>query len=304
MLTDVRRRRLALPETGIEIALLDWGGDGPLALLHHANGFCAATWAPVAEQLRPYFRVVAMDARGHGDSSKPSPEDGSPYGWPRFGEDTAAVARLLAAEHPSGRVALGLGHSFGGTSLLMAAGDHGIAFGRLVLLDPVLPPPSTGSGLDPQRSRRGGELVERTLRRRAVFGSRDEARATWSEKSLFAGWDPRAFDLYLAEGLFDRDDGDVELKCAPEVEGAIFSNSFGFDAWSVASRVTAPTLLVWAERGDFPRPVYEAVVAKMPDGRIVDAPTGHLVPMEAPDLVVREVLDFAGGLATQERSTG
>jgi hypothetical protein len=38
MLTQVSRRKIQLPESGIEIALLDWGGDGPLALLHHAKG--------------------------------------------------------------------------------------------------------------------------------------------------------------------------------------------------------------------------------------------------------------------------
>jgi len=47
MLSRVRRRKLALRDSAIEIALLDWGGEGPLALLHHANGFCAAAWAPL-----------------------------------------------------------------------------------------------------------------------------------------------------------------------------------------------------------------------------------------------------------------
>ena len=40
ILADVIRRRVSLA-SGLEIALLDFGGDGPLALLHHANGFCA-----------------------------------------------------------------------------------------------------------------------------------------------------------------------------------------------------------------------------------------------------------------------
>jgi len=52
VLAQVSRRKIRLPESGIEIALLDWGGDGPIALLHHANGYCAAIWAPVAERVR------------------------------------------------------------------------------------------------------------------------------------------------------------------------------------------------------------------------------------------------------------
>src|SRR5690606_14772791 len=78
----VERRRLALAERGVEIALLDWGGDGPLVLMHHANGFCAGTLGLVAEALVPAFRVIGMDARGHGDSTKP--EEPEAYSWEAF----------------------------------------------------------------------------------------------------------------------------------------------------------------------------------------------------------------------------
>ena len=47
--------------SGYRIAALDWGGSNPLAILCHANGFCAATWSLVAELLREEFRVVALD---------------------------------------------------------------------------------------------------------------------------------------------------------------------------------------------------------------------------------------------------
>ena len=77
MLDDVARRRVRT-KSGIEIALRDWGGDGPLALLHHANGFCAELWAQVAERLRGRFHLIALDARGHGASSKPDPEGDCP----------------------------------------------------------------------------------------------------------------------------------------------------------------------------------------------------------------------------------
>ena len=291
MLEDVRRRRIALDDSNLEIALLDWGGDGPIALLHHANGFCAATWAPVVESLRSRFHVVAMDARGHGDSSRP--EDATAYAWAHFGADALAVARLLVAESGAGRIALGLGHSFGGTSLLMAAGSEPGLFERLVLVDPVLPPPrAMVAAIDPERVERSDDLIERARRRREVFPDRAYARGSWSEKPLFRDWDARAFELYLQEGLRDRPDGQVELKCSTEVEAAIFSQGRSFDTWEIASKVSTPTLLLWAERGDFPRIVFEEVAKHMGDVRIHDAPTGHLVPMEHPDLVAREVLAF------------
>ena len=51
MLGNVRRIRVPGGDSGVEIAVLDFGGRGPAALLHHATGFCAALWAPVAERL-------------------------------------------------------------------------------------------------------------------------------------------------------------------------------------------------------------------------------------------------------------
>jgi pimeloyl-ACP methyl ester carboxylesterase len=291
MLEDASRRRITLEASGVEIALLDWGGDGPLALLHHANGFCAATWALVAERLRPHFRVVAMDARGHGHSTKLADE--TAYAWPRFGEDAAAVARSLAADHPDGRIALGLGHSFGGTSLMLASAEVPDLFERLVLVDPVLPPPVVvETSIDPTRAERGRGLAEGARRRRHEFPDRDAARAAWEGKAFFRDWDSRALDLYVAEALRDRPDGSVELRCSPRTEAAIFFQGRGFDTWESASRVTIPSLLLWAEHGNFPRVVYEAVVERMKDARIRGVPTGHLVPMERPDLVADEALAF------------
>jgi pimeloyl-ACP methyl ester carboxylesterase len=288
VLADVRRRRIPLPARGVELAVLDWGGEGPLALLHHANGFCAAVWGPVAEGLRRSFRVVAFDARGHGDSSKP--EDAEAYRWPEFGRDLAALAATLAAE--SGPVALGLGHSFGGTATLLAAVERPDLFERLVLVDPVVFPRRAFES-DPERRARAGGMAEGARRRRHVFPDRAAARASWRRREAFAHWDPRALELYLAEGLADRPGGGVELKCPGEVEAAIFERGASVDAMAEARRLRVPTLVLAARRGSFPRAHFEELARGMSDGRVREVDTGHFVPMEAPGLVVREALAFS-----------
>ena len=81
---EVRRSRVALPTRGAEFALVDWGGEGPLCLFTHANGFCADTFGLVAERLRERYRVVGFDSRGHGDSTQlPAPDA---YEWEEFTE--------------------------------------------------------------------------------------------------------------------------------------------------------------------------------------------------------------------------
>jgi pimeloyl-ACP methyl ester carboxylesterase len=300
VLEDVTRRRLPLPERGVEIALLDWGGTGPLALLHHANGFCAAMLDLVARPLRAHFRVIGMDARGHGDSSKPTGSDA--YAWREFGADLAAVARALAAEH-GGRVALGLGHSFGGTSMLLAAAEEPALFERLVLADPVLHEPRAAQSYDPERSARARSLVERASRRRVVFPDRAAARESWRDKDMVAEWRPRAFELYLAEAIADRPDGQVELKCAPETESAVYANGFTSDIWTPTEKLAVPTLILWAQRGNFPRAVYEVYAERLLNARIDDVDSGHLMPMEKPEIVVAAALAFAG-VPSLQVSTG
>lgn len=271
------------------LAALDWGGDGPLALLHHANGFCKGVWGLVAEALAPHYRVVAMDGRGHGDSAPATSPDG--YDWRGYGEDVARVGQALLAETGASRVALGLGHSFGGTSMLGAAAHHPDLFERLLLVDPVIP---VRSSEGPLARAHLEELVDRARRRRADWPSRAEAREWFAERELFARWDDRALDLYVLDGLADRPDGTVELKCSGDVEAEVFARGGEVDVAAWARAVTAPTLFLWAAQGNFSRARYEEIVASMPRARVEDVDAGHLVPMERPDLVVQAALRSGG----------
>lgn len=291
MLRNVTRHLLEL-ESGLEIALLDWGGDGPLALMHHANGFCGAVLALLAELLSANYRVVALDARGHGHSSKP--EGREHYLWQHFRDDLGEVAACLAADAPGGCVALGIGHSFGGTSMLAASARRPGLFERLAIIDPIL----SGAPYPARHLTEAGTLenpmAAAARRRRHVFGSREEALEQWSGKPLFADWDPRALQLYVDEGLRETASGEVVLQCSGETEALIFESGGSLDAWELAADVLSPTLLVWAMHGNFSREVYAEYVSLLPDARVIDADAGHLVPMEEPTLVAKMILDFAG----------
>ena len=280
-------RRLQLAERGVEMALLDWGGAGPLALLHHANGFCKGVLGLLVPELRRHFRVFAMDARGHGDSSQPEGPDA--YRWEEFALDVAAVAERLAEEHGA-PLALGLGHSFGGTSMLGAASRRPDLFERLVLVDPVTP---SGAEDGPaERHAHTANLAEGALRRRSEWPSREDARAWWALRPLFEEWQPDALDLYALDGLRDRADGAVELKCPGAIESAVFQNGGGVDVAALVAGMETPTLWLRAARGNFPVDIYQALVSSMRDARLETLDAGHLVPMEQPQLVLEPTLRF------------
>jgi pimeloyl-ACP methyl ester carboxylesterase len=286
LLARAQARTLSLPARGVEIALLDWGGDGPLALLHHATGFCKGVWAPVAEALRGHFRVIAMDARGHGDSSQPG--GAGAYAWREFARDLEAVAEALAAQH--GRVALGMGHSFGGTAMLGASRARPELFERLVLVDPVVPPPAATA--PPEATARPNALAEGARRRRTVWASRAEARALWGRRSVFSTWRPEVLDLYALDGLRELPEGGVTLKCPSAVEAAIFELGRELDVLEMTAAHPTPALWIRAGQGNFPAAWCQSLAGRMRACAYLDLPVGHLVVMERPDVVAREALRF------------
>ena len=53
----------------VRLRALDWGGNGAPVLLLHGGALTAQTWDYVCVGLRSEFRMVALDMRGHGESS-------------------------------------------------------------------------------------------------------------------------------------------------------------------------------------------------------------------------------------------
>jgi pimeloyl-ACP methyl ester carboxylesterase len=66
-LTAPQSRWFSSPD-GLRLHALDWGGEGPPALLLHGGSLTARTWDYVALGLRAEFRLIALDIRGHGES--------------------------------------------------------------------------------------------------------------------------------------------------------------------------------------------------------------------------------------------
>lgn len=75
---------------GVRLRALDWGGDGAPVLLLHGGALTAQTWDYVCVGLRSEFRLVALDMRGHGESSW-----SDDYSIGRLAADAAQAAAAL-----------------------------------------------------------------------------------------------------------------------------------------------------------------------------------------------------------------
>lgn len=268
---------MPLAGRGVELEVTDWGGDGPVALCVHANGFCGRLWQLVAEELAGELRIVAPDLRGHGRSSAPPPGDA--YRWGELAGDLVALVEALGLA-----VGVAVGNSVGGTSLLGAAAARPGLFVALCLVDPVIL--ARERYADPSRS--PSRLVEGALRRRRRFASRADVVDAYAGRAVFAAWEPRALDLYAQHGFRDTAEGDVELCCAPEVEASVFRHAATLDPFALAPSLRAPGLLLHA-RDSFPREPYLELARLAPSLELVDLPAPHLAPMTDPALVAAHI---------------
>lgn len=108
-------RDITVDAGGCSLFVRDWGGDGPPLLLLRGGGGDVSTWDGLAPLLAGEFRVVAYDARGHGQSGVPAGG-----GLASLLDDVAAVNAALDLARP-----LFVGHSLGGATALRYARNGG-----------------------------------------------------------------------------------------------------------------------------------------------------------------------------------
>ena len=157
--------------------------------------------------------------RGHGDAADLGP--GEPRDWEPFAAEVAAAARGLRTRS-GGRLVL-VGHSLGATSGLLAEARCPGLFWRMFCFEPV--------AFDPARQAEGEAatqfLSRNAARRRAEFGSVEEARRRLASKPPFGGpggVTPRALRDIARHSLREVGDGSgrLRLKCSPAEESQTY----------------------------------------------------------------------------------
>ncbi len=271
----------AIPRTvastdGVSLRVHDLGGDGPLLLLTHATGFCGPVWRPVAEVLGRRFRCVTFDFRAHGASTRPD----RPLEWDGLADDVVAVVEALSPDAPMPVV----GHSMGGAVLALAERARPGTIERAWTFEPILFQRTGEARLDPS------PISEGARRRRAVFGSRAEARDRYRSRPPLEVLDPRALEAYLEHGFEDREDGTVALRCRPEDEAAVFERH-ETDAPAALAQLRIPFLIAVSGDGQRPAEAGRAVAAANPHLELaVYEDLTHFGPLQDPERLATDVL--------------
>lgn len=270
-------------------------------LLTHGTGFVAEVWEDVARALALNHVVYAFDRRGHGASHKPAAHQ---YHFLDFALDACAVIETLQLSGLTG-----IGHSAGGTDLLLAAKllpDH---FSRLFVIEPTV--------MDPAAVTRGGALsdgsmafIEHIRRRRTEFPSAAAVVQRLRLSPVFADWSEAALWTYVQYGFEHLQDGTVRLLCKPDIEAAMlvpiseaieqtYAGDERGNPFSGLSEIRCPVRLAITERSaPFHKAMVDRAVALIPTtSRWRFDGVGHCVPQEAPELLIEAIQRFEDATA-------
>ena len=244
----------------------DSGGSGEALILAHAIGCDARMWEEVAPRLASRYRVLRVDARGHGGS----PVTPRPYSLGGLAADFAAVLDRLGVQR-----AHWVGLSMGGMIGQAFALRHGERLGRLVLAN-------TTSSYGPEGKPNWQKRIQ-LVEQGGLAAIRDMV-----EQRYFSEGFRREHPQVVAKvmGRFMETAPQGYLGCCDAIADLDFSRD--------VARIGHRTLVIAGDEDvGTPPAMSEAIVARIPGSKLaVMKGAAHLSAAEKPEEFSRLVLDF------------
>ena len=285
--TEPARRRIPVTD-GLELQLYEWSQEGVPILMLHGFGNDAHVWDDFAPAVAPYYRVLALDQRGHGDSDI-DPE--RRYDSLSMARDVEAACEVLDLK----RLVL-VGHSMGGRVGIHFAARNPEKMAGFIIVD-------SGAELD----RRGTSRIRLEAEEAQVdFASPREFEALLHRN--YPATRPEILRRLSHHWLRERSDGRFEPKLDPafrklpagmtreEFEQAAVAD--GRALQEALEKIACPTLVVRGAASD----VLSAEEAdRMADetlsnGRLaVVSQAGHSVMLDNPEGFLDAVSGFVLG---------
>ena len=269
---------------GLRFHYLDWGGpySTPVLMLHGFAQTCHS-WDFTALSLCDRFRVIALDARGHGDSQWAQDGDYSPEAHQR---DLHAFVQALGLGDP---VLMGL--SMGGRSSFTYAAVHPERIKALVIVDAA-----------PEHQRSGSDAVRRFVQGSDELDSIDQFVERARRYNPNPRRSPEQIRGSLLHNLMQLPNGKWTWKYdkALRSPGGRPSPDPGLTRrlWVYMDEIKCPTLVVrGAESKVVSQETAEEMCSRLSLGQLaVVEGAGHLVPGHNPSGFNRAVAQFLDGL--------
>jgi pimeloyl-ACP methyl ester carboxylesterase len=276
---------------------LTLSSQGQPLIFSHANGYPPLAYRSYLNSFRDSYQIKAVYLRPFWPGSDPD----SLRSWRIFRDDyLEALPGLLSNAANGSNQVIGMGHSLGAVTTLLAAIQAPENFRALVLIEPTIFPfwqRLTMRLLGPIRVFRIlHPLIRRTLRRKTSFPDRESMFQNYRKKNIFQKIPDQVLWDYV-DGLSQKNPaGTLTIKYPPPWEARIYETGGSVDRFVLrnAGRVSCPVLVLRGEESDTLAPGIAArLVERLPDGKLTTVPAqGHLLPLEAPERTANMVQEF------------
>jgi pimeloyl-ACP methyl ester carboxylesterase len=295
-----------VPSAGaVEISvyrILNKPASGPALIWGHANGFNAGCYRPFLRRLSAHFQLFAYDARGHGGSDSPTENLEHDYAMLRFAEDLRAVTAQVRHQIGPAEQLHFASHSLGGlAAVLLEAALAEAPFDSLTLFEPPIYPPE-GHEERAAALRHAPNFIRWAAGRRNHFPDPGALRAEVDKIITYRRFDDAMMAAYLAAAVEPGPQGGLVLRCAGQIESAIYANcpdSGIFEQTAkvaTRSRIYATDQTVLPELHSWAPGTMASIAANMVKAEARTMPGClHLMVQEDPDACAAAVIDHALG---------
>ncbi|KAK9764612.1 hypothetical protein K7432_007731 [Basidiobolus ranarum] len=277
------------PTTGVKVSTNFWTTSEAVGtiIFAHATGFHKEIWNPTLLHLKDAaikYNFITYDVRNHGDSALENLSLLSEKcEWRILSEDMLEFLEQIKVKRPL----IGVGHSMGGCTTLLAEELKPNTFDGIIALEPVL-----RAGLFPKA---GKLLVESARKRRSVWETRQSVKEYFESRKFFDSWDAQVLDEYVNHGTYLNPEGKIELKCSPKQESATFAGSLETSEYCFKhlNSIQVPVLFVGGSSSNTVPSDMISVYAKQCNrgiSRII--PGQHLIPQEQPENTAQIISKF------------
>lgn len=271
---------------GLRLHHLDWGnGDATPAVLLHGIRLHSHCFSEFSRRFRDQFHILALDARGHGDSEWSDEQD---YHLHSYYEDLRGVLKARELEP-----VILIGHSLGARTAMLYTYLHPERVRELVLVDMAAGlPAAITSGKDFSRITETPPPQD--------FASHEEATEYLGQILKRA---PRhMLEESVVHGMRQNPSGRYTWKYDPTLGGRPQPrpDRREWDLWEAVKSISCPTLLLHGADSQVVTPeIAERMAAEMSDCRVERIEqAGHALFTEQPEAFAESVARFLNDTAS------
>ncbi|HSE40433.1 MAG TPA: alpha/beta hydrolase [Acidobacteriota bacterium] len=253
--------------TGVDMKYHDVGPkEGKPIIFIHGPGSSSRDWYSVGPELLDSYRVIAMDLRGHGQSSIPE----CCFTLDDYERDVIALMDALKIND-----AIIVGHSMGGFIAERIAIDFPTRVQKLILVS------SSDKGIDNDKYDR-------------LYGTAQTQKGL-SDPAVLKKWNDTITVLPIPDVMRTKSDNE-RAATPPTVWKGDLKSILSEDNSGKLSAIKAPTLILWGEQDQvFVKEDQDRLRAEIQGAEFKSYPTaGHTVQWELPAEVAKDIRTFIG----------